>query len=424
MVRVLVPFLRSRVPALVSVLAIALLLGFGTHARGSLAAAWELLRIPSTTPHFADTRFIASAIECAEAGQNPYVVCTHDPWLRVYNYPPVWLELGYLGFNSRSSDMVGIIFAMFTITAMVTLFSSRGWVGGFVAFAAMWSWPLLFGVERGNIDTLIFSVSVLMLLGMHRLSARHEQLGRELLVVGLAILKLYPIAMSLLFIRGSKGWWRAGLVFVASALAVFATCFHRLHQVFVNTPTDYWLSFGSFDTLVSAQPYLPPVFRGHLGHGGRTVAMLGAALVGAMTMAYGSTSPALVKRFLPRFDANSGIGAVASMGLAIFYLTFVLSSNYDYRLIFLLGPLGFLVRDLSTSNTLRSLPMSLLLLAEQFSLYSGRTGIAHVLHPLVFLVACTWLGHGMLALDTPAPRAETQPKFSQREELLRGGLAG
>ena len=420
MVSAIVSCLRSRIPIVISVLAIALLLGLGMHARGSLAAAWELLRIPASRPDFADVRIFTHAIDCVADGQDPYRACTHDPWNRVYNYPPVWLELGHLGVTSKSTDLIGISFASITIVAMVTLFSSRGWVSGILAFVAMWSWPLLFGVERGNTDLLIFSISVLALLGMHRMSARHEQLARELLVVVLSVLKLYPIAMSLLFIRGSKGWRRAGVVFAAAALAVFATCLHRLHVVFVNTPTDHWLSFGSFDTLRSAQPYLPAVFRGHLGQGGRTVAMLGAAVVGATVMAYGSTNPAPVKRFLTRFDANNGIGAVASMGLAVFCLTYILGSNYDYRLIFLLGPLGFLVRDLATSGSLRSLPLSLLLLGDQFSLYARRTAFAHALHPIVFLVACVWLGHAMLALDTAAPRLNGRSEFTPAKALAHG----
>jgi hypothetical protein len=270
----------------------------------------------------------------------------------------------------------------------------------------MWSWPLLFGIERGNTDTFIFSVSVLALLGMHRMSARHEQLARELLIVALAVLKLYPIAMSLLFIRGSKGWRRAGIVFVAAALAVFATCLHRLHAVFVNTPTDSWLQFGSFDTFRSARPYLNPGLRGHLGNTSRAVAMLGSAIVGALALAYGSNSPPLVKKFLTRFDANTGIGAVASTGLAVFSLTYVLGANYDYRLIYLLGPLGFLVRDVARNGSLRSVPLILLLLAHQFSLYVRASGLAHALHPVMFVVACAWLGYAMLALDTPEPSAE------------------
>src|SRR5438874_1295041 len=164
------------------------------------------------------------------------------------------------------------------VSAIVSCLRSR--IPIVISFLAMWSWPLLFGVERGNTDLLIFSISVLALLGMHRMSARHELLGREFLVVALSVLKLYPIAMSVLFIHGSKGWRRAGVVFVGGALAVFATCLHRLPLVLVNTPTDHWRSFGSFDTLLSVQPYLPAVFRGNLGQGGRTVAMFGAALIG------------------------------------------------------------------------------------------------------------------------------------------------
>jgi hypothetical protein len=411
-------FFQSRVAVLSSVFLIAVLLGLGTLTRGSLAAAWLAFNVPGSTPGFADTLLVTNSLDCVLAGQNPYVVRACDPFGRVYNYPPIWLQLRHLGVTSRSTNLIGIGLAALVIATLVILFRSSGWVSGAIAFVAMFSRPLLFGIERGNTDLLIFSAMVLTLMGLHRMTSRHEEVGRELLIIALSVLKLYPIAMVLLFVRRRTGWLQAGIVAAASGLAILATCLHRLHYVFMNTAAAVWMSFGSFDTFLFFRPYLPAVLNSHVGLG-RTFASTVAVVVGVCAALYGASGAKPVRMLLTPFDASTGIGAVAASGLAIFCLTFGLGASYDYHLIFLLGPLGFLVRDLANSSSLRSLPVALLLVAEQLSpytthlipateevsRYARNDTIPQSIHPIVFVVACTWLGYSMLAehrVDTPA----------------------
>ena len=66
-----------------------------------------MLQIPSTTPLFADTRTVTDSIDCVAKGQDPYVTRACDPFHRLYNYPPIWLDARYLGVSSRSSNFVG-----------------------------------------------------------------------------------------------------------------------------------------------------------------------------------------------------------------------------------------------------------------------------------------------------------------------------
>ena len=101
--------LRLRLPVLAGVAAVVLALLVGTHLRGSLSGAWQILHVPSLSPLFADTRTITHAIDCFRSGQDPYTIAVRnfDPWHRDFYQPPIWLCLRYLGVTSRSTNIIG-----------------------------------------------------------------------------------------------------------------------------------------------------------------------------------------------------------------------------------------------------------------------------------------------------------------------------
>ena len=67
-------------------------------------------------------------------------------------------------------------------------------MSGILAFAAVLSPPILFGVERGNIDVLMFVASTMLFY----LLAKQNNLRATLLLCGgivfLSVLKIYPMA--------------------------------------------------------------------------------------------------------------------------------------------------------------------------------------------------------------------------------------
>ncbi len=75
--------LISRIPVLAAVAAILLVVGIGALKQGDPAAAWHLLHLPSTSPHFMDTHTVTNSIDCLLTGQDPYTVRTFDPWHRL-----------------------------------------------------------------------------------------------------------------------------------------------------------------------------------------------------------------------------------------------------------------------------------------------------------------------------------------------------
>jgi hypothetical protein len=223
-------------PALAGIVTILAALGIGTHIRGNLTDAWELLHIPSSKPPFMDTVFITHAIDCVLAGQDPYVVGSFDPWGRVYNYPPIWLDARYLGVSSRSTNLIGTALALLTVISCTFLFRARTWSSALIIFLAIISRSVLFALERGNTDELIFFLLVfgLFLIDQQRPALKSPLIG--LLIAILTVLKVYPLVVSLIFIGKRNGVIKMLLAVTASVVALLLTSGHRLPTLLAATP--------------------------------------------------------------------------------------------------------------------------------------------------------------------------------------------
>jgi hypothetical protein len=202
-----------------------------------------------------------------------------------------------------------------------------------------------------------------------------------------------------MFVNGRRGWLRALGVGTIAAAAVVATCGHDLRLVLLNTPHQVWRSFGAYAFVRSLTDAALPLSESRLWVLSSVAAMaLGVAIV-LLTQFGPEKVKEQVDQLLPRLDVHSGPGAMAIAGLVIHCFSFIAVSSYDYRLLFLLLPLGALVREISTSKSARALPVALLLSAYQLSLYKKVSEIPYVMDPVVFVVCCAWLGRCLLTAD-------------------------
>lgn len=390
----------SRLPVLLGAFAVTLILGVGTQVRGSLAAAWRLFRIPSLHPLFADTRTITHSIDCVQAGGDPYVSRSFDPWHRLYNYPPIWLQLGHLGINSRSSNWIGFLLILLTIGAFLCLFRTRGWVSSGIAFLAVTCWPVLYCMERGNNDLVVFGFIVFGYFLLERVQEPWRWRGRAALIVFLTVLKIYPVAAVVGLLQARKGLFRTLCVAGLSALALFVTSGHRLFMVLANTPQIRWKMFGSFPVAVYLCWHVFPHVLGsaegqdHL----HRIASVVALAAGCLAATFGVWQRDRVTRYLPSLDEKYASSAIATACLAIYCFAFLSGANFEYRLIFLLGPLSLLLRRLSFGPSGQYLPAALVLAVYLESPYLGTDLISRLLDPVIFLGAVAWLSASLVML--------------------------
>jgi Glycosyltransferase family 87 len=386
-----------RIAVLAAVATILLIVGVGALRQGNPTAAWHVLHLPPTSPHFMDTHTVTNSIDCVLAGQDPYTVRTFDPWQRLYNYPPVWLDLRYLGITSRSSTLMGATLALLTAVACLLLFRATTWASVAIVFLALTSRAILFGLERGNIDDFIFALLVFGFFLIDRLPAHRNTLNSALsglLIALLTILKVYPVVGAIIFLRSRRGLLKTILAATISIAALLLTSGHKLFVLLANTPRDYMMSFGSlpfFLAIINA--FLPSSQSSLLLH--PNAAPVGAIALGALSLTAALLFRNRLDQLLPSLDFDHARGRIAICCLAIFCFAFITGASYNYRLLFLLGPLACLVEDLNSNQSRRSLLIAtpiLLLMWAPFKV----TLIHEIPDGLVFVLSIAWLGTSLL----------------------------
>lgn len=307
------------------------------------------------SPSFADLRTITHGIDCLLNGRDPYVVSLCDPWGRVYNYPSIWLHLGNFGISSAATDIIGTIFIVLTIISLLLLFHTETAASAIIVFLASCSPPILFGLERGNVDVFIFSILVIFYSFLSKMGGRSRSLGISCTIILLTVLKIYPIAAAAVFARGRRGYLYAFFTALVAIVALLLTAGgHELKAIAANTPQQTWLSYGELRIFLAARQVwwhqselgdkvgsLP--FDSAAGFASQRFRLMSGVFT--LTVAMGSIyllfrRSKLILNFVPELEPTSARGAIAISCLAIFCFTFMLGSNFDYRLIFLLGVLS------------------------------------------------------------------------------------
>ena len=113
---------------------------------------------------------------------------------------------------------------------------ARSWLSGIIIFFAVISRSVLFAVERGNTDQIIFFLMVFGFFLIDRQKIRLKPFFKGLLIVLLTVLKIYPVAAAVIFIRHRRGILKAVLTGTLSIAALVLTAGPRLPVLLGNTP--------------------------------------------------------------------------------------------------------------------------------------------------------------------------------------------
>lgn len=399
--------LLHRTAVVAAFLVVTAVLAWSQWRTGGLFWGWELLGVPRMPPpdqSFTDTISITRSIDCIGGGFDPYLTGRCDPWNRTFNYPPVWLNLGTLGASSSTTLALGVGMAAVTALAFFTIFCSTSWAGFLIVLSALLSPAILFGIERGNVDTLLFSTLVFGLFGTRTLGQPTRRAIRAALVIGLTVLKAYPIAICGLFLDRTKRGWATAFGIGLLALAAFAlSSGGKIQFIFANTPLTSGYSFGSAPVFLDLAEQLagPDFNRTHV----RWLATSVALGVGLSVAAWIIGFQRDLSRALPPLIRGRFADDLCSACLAIFCLCFLLGSNYNYRLIFLAGTLPKLVEsyDAELKSGLLIAPATVIALLWAVRLPNV---LDHALSWVTYIAACAWIADAVRRPDLTdhAPR--------------------
>ena len=153
---------------------------------------WARLGVTPGRVTFGDLRSVTSGWECTRRGIDVLPANPCDPNKSPANYPRIWMSPAFLGLGQGSTNVLGVIAALIFFCGALALLPAQAGARTAVLYAAALCSPaVMLGVERGNVDILMFTLVALAVL-LFRRSSLSTTLAHALLLFA-AILKLFPI---------------------------------------------------------------------------------------------------------------------------------------------------------------------------------------------------------------------------------------
>ena len=262
-----------------------------------------------------------------------YVPNPFDPLQRI-SVKPTWpLGLSFLGLGSQHLILAGTIVASGFGAIIFSILAPRKWGEALLLFLICFSPPVLLAIERGNDDIVYFILLALVPLFLRLKSPMRFWLA-WLVIFILAPAKYYPGAVFLVFLLEVKSWKQIGLLLAAGLVFVTAYFASNIEEILylrdaVPKPNLFLVHGGSltFEALG-----LPTFWA--------TILLLICVAVGLLVVLRSSWVSLPLAINLQRWFL---------LGYAVFAFCFLLNSNFDYRLIYVLPMLPLLIH-LSRTN--------------------------------------------------------------------------
>jgi hypothetical protein len=228
------------------------------------------------------------------------------------NYPRLWLLPGLLGLGESATVILGIAICMGFLGAMMLLVGRLGLANTIIYGAALASPAVLLAVERGNTDLAVFALCVAGVAAIQRSGSAGTALGVALLLVA-TLLKLYPVFALVVLVPRT----RLAVVALAVAAIYALLTLPDLALISQATPRPALYAYGT----------APVAVAGKIGL--RTV---GLVIVAAALL---TSSLGIVRRTAEAAVPSLALDAFL-VGGAMFLGTFLIGSNYMYRLLLIL----------------------------------------------------------------------------------------
>ena len=329
-------------------------------------STWSAIGHPPMQPVFADMRTVQGGLISEAQGLDARRANPGDPWARRMNYPTIWLDIGRAFKFDKETNFLAFCIAMVSVFVMSGIHLLRRHGSPHLCLGLLSSSTLL-AIERGNNDLLVFCLVYVTVL---QLSGRGYWLP-FLLACGL---KIYPA--SLVIAIGISRGLRPALMW-ALVLTIFGiTGFDALVVIREATPISAGMSYG--------WPSVSLMFHENLI--AKSAYFCGLILFVAGISVKLSSNSGLVGLS----DVNDPAVRLFLAGASIYCSTYVFASNYDYRLIFLLFCLPYVLRQ--NGRFWRWLSLLMLLAMSFYWIHMLKTNIAVHVVEFADLQSLDWVG--------------------------------
>jgi hypothetical protein len=292
---------------------------------------WRAFGVTPLQPPFFDMHVINDYAACARKGVEAYV--PHACNVANFNIPPTWLLVGFLGVDGSDSSWLSAVAIAAAVIVMVLLLQGRSWYHGVIALGAVISPSVMMGVERGNLDLLM-----LALVGSAALIYKERGVGPACCAIGFlslgVALKLFPMFCVSLAARFSRQTFFFACGTAALSLIYLYFAINYVFLIRRNVPSTFILSYG-YKTIflgvdhVRSDAGLSPIGLADTWMPASTAA--GVLICAAVVAINGFRN----HRGFCSIDISVA-GTAFLFGAGIYCGTYLLGTNFIYRLMFLL----------------------------------------------------------------------------------------
>ena len=217
--------------------------------------------------------------------------------------------------------------------ALLLIFRTTQTITFWFTVLLLLSFPTTLAVERGNGDVLMFSIIVLSFYAQPML---RRSAGWSLAAFAVAVttlLKIYPVAAAVANVKERKNLVGTAVMGLLAVGMLLVTSGPELKYVYQSTPFGTWGMFGNGVLLLQLNYFFSyfPSDNVRLLADVVTVPFILASIY------FGARADSRSVGIFPALKPNDPLDNVALACLCTFAFAFCLGSNWDYRLLFLLG---------------------------------------------------------------------------------------
>ena len=274
-----------------------------------------------SVPYFVDLRILLCGIEAMRIGFDPYeYICFGG--IAYYNYPRSWYLFTYFPFMKLENlFFIGFSLIGFFYCSIIFFIGKITFRDSLIYILVLCSPAVLLGLERGNSDLIVFIFCLVATSKNFRFNF--------ILITLVTLLKIYPLGAILSFINKdvkAKYLLRYLLSFAILIIIYVFYNYNDLLTVSIKTPRPFWEhSYG-----LAALPLM--VFK-YIGYYKTLIFMIfiGLNLIFSVLM---FRKLWIYVNGLPISQSSHGQSYL--VGSAIFVVSFLIGSNWEYRLVFLI----------------------------------------------------------------------------------------
>jgi len=195
---------------------------------------------------FVDLQYVLLKVSCWENGVNVYIKNSCDLFADPMLYSPLWLRIEFLALDRSWKAPLGIGAGVLFCLSLAVLVPSPRWRDQLIIGLASFSPVSVYAVERGNIDILIYLLSIAAAIVIAT-KPRTRFVGYALLLCG-GLLKFYPVAALVVLMRERL---RVCFAIAAVSAAVIAGFAELYYSELMAALRNIW-SGGPFSNYIGA----------------------------------------------------------------------------------------------------------------------------------------------------------------------------